>query len=99
MANEFNIEEYIKDLTPEQQEKAKACSTKEELLQLAAEEDVEIPMEALENVAGGCGSTLEYYCKSCGSTDIIIEEGYGYEYHRKCNHCNSYSIGRRWVEE
>ena len=24
MANEFNIEEYIKDLTPEQQEKAKA---------------------------------------------------------------------------
>ena len=55
MTNEFNLEEYIKDVSPELQEKAKACSTKEELLQLAADEDLEIPMDALEGVAGGCG--------------------------------------------
>ena len=56
MTNEFNLEEYIKDLSPELQEKARQCKTKDELMQLAAEEDVEIPMEALEGVAGGCTS-------------------------------------------
>ncbi|WP_028510516.1 Nif11-like leader peptide family natural product precursor [Ruminococcus sp. NK3A76] len=56
MTNEFNLEEYIKDLSPELQEKARQCKTKDELIQLAAEEDVEIPMEALEGVAGGCTS-------------------------------------------
>lgn len=53
MAERFDIENYMKDLSPEQQEKAKACKTKEELIQLAAEEDIEMPMDALENVAGG----------------------------------------------
>ena len=55
MTNEFNLEEYIKDLSPELQEKARACKTKDELLQLAADEDMEIPDDALEMVAGGCG--------------------------------------------
>ena len=97
MTNEFNLEEYIKDLSPEQQEKAKACKTKEELIQLAAEEDVEIPMEALENVAGGC-ATFEYYCESCGSTDFYYEDD-GYEYPKRCCHCNSKNIRRRVVKE
>ena len=96
MTNEFNLEEYIKDLSPEQQKKAKACKTKEELIQLAAEEDVEIPMEALENVAGGCG-TIEFYCKSCGSTNI---EDVGYDfYDYRCCNCGSFNIGRREVKE
>ena len=56
MAERFDIEKYLNDLSPEQQEKARACKTKDELIQLAAEEDVEIPMEALEGVAGGCTS-------------------------------------------
>ena len=50
-----NFEKYIKDLSPEMQEKARACKTKDELLELAADEDMEIPMDALESVAGGCG--------------------------------------------
>ena len=54
MTNEFNLEEYIKDLSPELQEKARACKTNNELLELAADEDMEIPMDALEGVAGGC---------------------------------------------
>ena len=101
MANEFNIEEYIKDLTPEQQEKAKACKTKEELIQLAAEEDVEIPMEALKNVAGGGCGKLEFFCKDCGSTDIYLAEpdDSGYDYRQRCCHCNSDNIGRRVVKE
>ena len=92
MAEIFNIEEYIKDLTPEQQEKAKACKTKEELIQLAAEEDVEIPMEALENVAGGCDTT-ELYCRSCGSTSIAFEYNLGHS----CAKCGSTNIGMRVV--
>ena len=56
MTNEFNLEEYIKDLSPELQEKARACKTKDELMQLAAENGLEIPEEALEGVAGGCTS-------------------------------------------
>jgi hypothetical protein len=56
MTNEFNLEEYIKDLSPELQEKARACKTKNELMQLVADEDLEIPMDALEGVAGGCTS-------------------------------------------
>ena len=54
MTNEFNLEEYIKDLSPELQEKARACKTKNELLELAADEDMELPEDALESVAGGC---------------------------------------------
>ena len=56
MNNDFDFEEYIKDLSPELQEKARQCKTKDELLQLAADEDMEIPMDALEGVAGGCTS-------------------------------------------
>ena len=56
MTNEFNLEEYIKDLSPELKEKARACKTKDELMQLAADEDMEIPEDALEAVAGGCTS-------------------------------------------
>ena len=59
MTNEFNLEEYIKDLSPELQEKARACSSPNELLELAADEDMEIPEDALEMVAGGCGGGHE----------------------------------------
>ena len=56
MNYDFDFEEYIKDLSPELQEKARACKTKDELLELAADEDMELPEDALEMVAGGrCG--------------------------------------------
>ena len=56
MNYDFDFEEYIKDLSPELQEKARQCKTKDELMQLAAENGLEIPEEALEGVAGGCTS-------------------------------------------
>ncbi len=49
----INIEEYIKDLSPELQAKARACKTLDELLVLADENDIAIPDEAVEAVAGG----------------------------------------------
>ena len=67
MTNEFNLEEYIKDYSPELQEKARQCKTKDELMQLAAENDLEIPEEALEAVAGGYIIHREIVsCPKCG---------------------------------
>ena len=43
----------IKDLSPEQLEKAKACKTVEEIVALAKEEGVELTDEQLEAVSGG----------------------------------------------
>ena len=43
----------FKDLTPEQQERARACKTPEELLALAKEEGMDLSEEQLEKVSGG----------------------------------------------
>lgn len=45
----------FKNLTPEQVEKLKACTSPEEVLALAAEEDLEFSLEDLEQINGGCG--------------------------------------------
>ena len=42
-----NLKNTSRTYLPKLQEKARQCKTKDELLQLAADEDVEIPMEAL----------------------------------------------------
>ena len=66
------IEQYIKDLPPEMQEKARQCKTMEELNDFIAENDIEIPEDALEMVSGGgCGNEekpKEPHCKYCGNT-------------------------------
>ena len=49
------INELIKDLPPELREKAKECKTLAELNDLAADNDIELPEDALENIAGGQG--------------------------------------------
>ena len=41
------------DLTPEQQEKARACKTPEDILALAETEGYELSEEELEGVSGG----------------------------------------------
>ena len=50
------------DLTPEQQSKAKACKTLEDVLALAKEEGYELTDEELEGAAGGsfwsCGDNF-----------------------------------------
>ena len=41
------------DLTPEQMEKARACKTSEDLVELAKSEGVELTDEQLDAIAGG----------------------------------------------
>ncbi|MDO4400935.1 MAG: hypothetical protein Q4D27_08315 [Coriobacteriia bacterium] len=43
----------INDFTPEQIEKAKACTSTEELVELAKKEGVELTDKMLEEIAGG----------------------------------------------
>ena len=63
-----NFEKYIEGLSPELQEKARACKTKEELNAFIAENDLELPEEALELVSGGCGKTSDkWYCNHCNT--------------------------------
>ena len=43
----------FEDLTPEQQEKARACETPEEVLALAKQEGYELSDAELDGIAGG----------------------------------------------
>ena len=66
----MNLENYIKDLDPGLQERARACGSLEELLALAKEERVPVPDEVLEAIAGGAdveaGSCNAKKCPKCG---------------------------------
>ncbi len=53
----FDLESYIKDLSPELQEKARACTSVEELLKLADENSIELSVDQLDAVAGGTAFT------------------------------------------
>ena len=93
MANEFDHEKYLKDLSPELQEKARRCKTKEELNAFIAENDLELPEEALEMVSGGCGGKL--YCKDCGSEKIGKTTQWStYETLYYCMDCKKKNIGK-----
>ena len=61
------LEKYVGELSPEMQEKARECKDMQELNALLAENDVELSEDALEAVAGGCESTVNYcyVCKLC----------------------------------
>ena len=47
------LKEIYDSLTDEQKEKAMNCKTVEELMDFAGEEDIELPEELVEDVAGG----------------------------------------------
>ena len=64
-----NFEKYIKDLSPELQEKAKGIKTEEELNAFLAENELELPKEALELVSGGGCETKN--CPKCGSSNYF----------------------------
>ena len=51
------LEKYIGELSPEMQEKARACKDMNELNAFLAENDVELSEDALQAVAGGCSSS------------------------------------------
>lgn len=51
----------FEDLTNEQQERAKACTTPEELVELAKSEGMELTDEEIEGISGGWGCE-DYVC-------------------------------------
>ena len=91
----MNLEDYIKNLTPDLQEKARACGSVNELLALAKEAKVPVPDDALEAIAGGDQSDLEKCrpkmpnCPACGSSNVVYE---WLDYEFICNDC-----GNRWI--
>lgn len=61
----------IDGLTPELQEKIKACKTPEEMLALAQEAGYELSDEQLEGIAGGgAWETVEHFLDHDCHTDI-----------------------------
>lgn len=97
-------EELLKGLSPEQLEKARACRSSEELLQLAKEEGLELNDAQLEAVAGGtCDATPPQNnvgslptptgprCPRCGSTNTIAvyDSYYSEGMAHRCNNCGN----------
>ncbi len=75
----MNLEDYIKDLSPELQEKARACGSVEELVALAKYAKVPVPDEALSAIAGGgdpetgkCFPEEHPKCPYCGSKNTVF---------------------------
>ena len=93
----MNLEDYIKDLDPALQEKARACGGVEELIALARENKVPLPDEALEIIAGGQdvdGSCApKKYCPKCGSHNTVCTKNDWYIYYWEF-HCND--CGHNW---
>ena len=94
----MDIESYIKDLSSELQEKARACGSVEELLALAKDAKVPLPDEALAAIAGGddveAGGCRHKDCPACGSSNTT-EIGFdGKFFYYGCNAC-----GYEWKVE
>ena len=98
----MNLEDIIKKLSPELQEKAKACKSPEELIALGREHAAELTPEALEAIAGGTGGSVKscgkVKCPKCGSTNVTVtkeQKAPGWvRANRTCNDC-----GYTWHED
>jgi len=91
------FEKYIEGLSPEMQEKARACKTKEELNAFIAENDLELPEDALELVSGGCGTSTPKPCRHVSETTVesfpkkdLLGSIVTY-YKKSCNNCGAIS--------
>ena len=62
------------DLTPEQQEKLKACKAPEELIELAKQEGYELSDAELEGIAGGswCINDCNGLSEKCKSWHSVV---------------------------
>ena len=92
--------DYLKDLSPELQEKAKDIKTQEELLEFLSDNDIEIPEDALDAVSGGngCGNSENSEAAPCTHQSVFELEGfigqddgggYGEYYSMQCNACGA----------
>ena len=91
--------DYLKDLSPELQEKAKDIKTQEELLEFLSDNDIEIPEDALDAVSGGngCGNSENSGAAPCAHQGAFELERfigpddstYGEYYSMQCNACGA----------
>ena len=93
-------EELLNGLTEEQIAKVKACKNHEELLALAAEEDIELTEEQLSAISGGGACSVAsdvgdflnpFDCPECGSNEVEAVKGKGNLF--QCKSC-----GFKWRE-
>ena len=95
------FKELLSSLSPEMQEKAKACKNTQELNEFIADNDIELPEDALDMVAGGiqCDSVSkrcvngerEHYWTHTG-----IKEGDKYRF--ECLKCDAVMyLNRRFL--
>ena len=101
----MKLEDIIKKLSPELQDKAKACKSPEELMALGREHAAELTPEALEAIAGGTGGNPkncgEVKCPKCGSTKVTCQKKYEYTYivyKYTCNDCGHTWEKTRMIE-
>jgi len=88
----MDVEGYIKELSPELQERARQCGSVEEIIALARKEKIPMPDEVLAAVAGGeesqsvnCGKKKPN-CPYCGKNDCVSQNDESGGYH--CSRCN-----------
>ena len=75
----------LEGLTEEQIEKIKNCKSRDEILELAKNEGIQLNDEQLEAVTGGA-CTGYAHCPRCGSPDFSDDYiFFGVEFH--CNTC------------
>ena len=87
--------EYLKDLPPELQEKAKDIKTQEELMEFLSDNDIELPEDALDAVSGGSGCGNNDDCPQGGKHDWAKVEVYGGGMYAKfrCRKCGKEKNG------
>ena len=65
-----------KDLSPELKDRARACRTPEELLELAKEEGVELTSGELDGVASGSFWDSDNFCTDYRGDELDSEPGW-----------------------
>ena len=74
--------ELLSSLSPEMQEKAKACKNTQELNEFIADNDIELPEDVLDAVAGGnaaCNPQRSDPCPEGGDHDWKYENSIPYQ--------------------
>ena len=85
------LNKYINYLPEGLKQKARDCKTTDEIMELIADNDIELPEDILDNVAGGCGSG--YQCPSCKKMNLskLENDKVLFSHKFQCNDC-----GRVW---
>ena len=105
---EEDMEKYISNLSPELQEKARACKSIDELKELISENDIELSEDILEAVSGGGCSCKDRHpkgypmgscCTECHCVLKYWDNTWREGSRMYCDNpkCSSYNNGLWWV--